>query len=385
MTRAADSSGRAAARSEGSFPLRAGPSTAPGLLGSLASQRRAFESLRSAGRIAVPPPGAAPPSGGTASEDGAPTSGGTAGCGAGETPIARSTLSPTVPAGVAADPVFFGHRYADPGDQEIASTVAAVFAYGRIAVMARSIDAILASLGPHPQAAILTGTHRRRGWGRDLRYRFQRSCDVVGLLQALCSSVDRWGGLGLALMHHVEKEAGQARDKGGCSPVIPPSPSRPSAESGLAAWVATLRRAAGCDTPGLRHLLADPATGGVVKRWRLLMRWMVRPADGVDLGLWSDFFSPAALILPLDTHWIRIGTRLGWTARRTADARMAIEITAGLRRLAPADPLRYDLPVCHLGISGACPPRLDAHHCAACPLQPVCRTGAAKPAISRPA
>jgi uncharacterized protein (TIGR02757 family) len=290
-----------------------------------------------------------------------------------------------VSASVATDPVFFGHRYADPGDQEIAATVAALFAYGRVAVMARTIEAILACLGPHPRAAILAGTHHRPGWGRDLRYRFQRSVDVVGMLQALRNSVDRWGGLGLALADHAKQDADRSRDRGVLGPVILPSAVHPSAESGLGDWVATLRRAAGCDTPGLRHLLADPATGGAVKRWRLLLRWMVRPADDVDLGLWSDLFSPAALVLPLDTHWIRIGTRLGLTARRTPDTRMALEITAGLRRLAPSDPLRYDLPVCHLGISGACPPRLDAPHCSACPLQPVCRTGALRRATSRSA
>jgi uncharacterized protein (TIGR02757 family) len=314
-------------------------------LGSLARQRRAFESLLSGGRAAAV----------------------------------------AVPASVAADPVFFGHRYADPGDREIAATVAALFAYGRVAVMARTIEAILARLGPCPRSAVLAGTHRRSGWGRDLRYRFQRSADVVALLDALRDSVDRWGGLGSALAFHAERNVHRSSGRGALPPVVLSSAARHSAEFGLAAWVGTLRRAAGCDTPGLRHLLADPATGGVVKRWRLLLRWMVRPADGVDLGLWSGLFSPAELILPLDTRWIRIGTRLGLTARRTPDARMAIEITTGLRQLAPGDPLRYDLPVCHLGISGACPPRLDARHCSACPLRPACRTGALRPATSRPA
>lgn len=280
-----------------------------------------------------------------------------------------------MPVSVAADPVFFGHRYTDPRDQEIAATIAALFAYGRVAVMARMIEAILERLGPHPRTALLAGTHRRRGWARDLRYRFQGSADVVAMLEALRCSFDRWGGLGPALAHHAGHDGDGSQTRN----------DLPSAEVGLAAWVATLRQSAGRDTPGLRHLLADPSTGGAAKRWRLLLRWMVRPADGVDLGLWSGLFSPAALILPLDTHWIRIGARLGLTARRTPNARMAFELTAGLRRLAPADPLQFDLPVCHLGISGACPPRLEPHHCAACPLRSVCRTGDRRQRGSRPA
>jgi uncharacterized protein (TIGR02757 family) len=309
----------------------------------------------------------------------------------------RSGSGAALPASVAADPVFFGHRYADPGDQEIAATVAALFAYGQVAVMARAIEAILGRLGPHPRSAILASTHqgcsapgvrssrRTGGWGHGLGYRFQGSADVVAVLEALRDSVDRWGGLGPALVHCALQEPQPSRAGARLTSVGRSPADHPCAEAGLAAWVAVLRRAAGRDTPGLRHLLADPTTGSAVKRWRLLLRWMVRPADGVDLGLWGGLFSPAELILPLDTHWIRIGTRLGLTARRTPDARMAFEITAGLRRLAPADPLRYDLPVCHLGISGACPPRLEARHCAACPLRSVCRTGSGGPATARPA
>jgi uncharacterized protein (TIGR02757 family) len=331
MTPAAGRAGRATRRSGRSFPLWAGTSTAPGLSGSLASQRLAFEALRGGDRTGVSP-------------------------------------------SVAADPVFFAHRYAEPGDREIAATVAALFAYGQVAVMARTIEEILARLGPHPRASLLADAHRRPGWSHDLRYRFQGPADVVALLRALRDSLDRWGGLGPALAHHAAVAGPPGGDGLGL----------PAAESGLSAWVATLRRAAGRDTAGLRHLLADPATGGTAKRWRLLLRWMVRPADGIDLGLWEGLFSPAELVLPLDTHWIRIGPRLGLTVRRTPDARMAREITAGLRRLAPVDPLRYDLALCHLGISGACPPRLEPRHCAACPLRRACRTGASLLPASRP-
>jgi hypothetical protein len=105
---------------------------------------------------------------------------------------------------------------------------------------------------------------------------------------------------------------------------------------------------------------------------------MIRPDDGIDCGVWSRLFSAADLTLPLDTHWIRMGPRIGLTARRTPGLAMAREITAGLRRIAPADPLRYDLPVCHVGIAGGCPPALAPSHCAVCRLRPICATAAGR-------
>ena len=107
----------------------------------------------------------------------------------------------------------------------------------------------------------------------------------------------------------------------------------------------------------------------------LTLRFKVVLDGHTDLGTWTGLLPPSELILPLDTHWVRIGQRLGLTGRRTPNGAMAAEITSGLRRIAPADPLRYDYAVCHLGMSGGCPPRLTARHCARCPLRRICRTG----------
>jgi hypothetical protein len=102
---------------------------------------------------------------------------------------------------------------------------------------------------------------------------------------------------------------------------------------------------------------------------------MIRPEDGIDLGVWSGQLAPSELIVPLDVHWARIGPRLGLCRRRIPDARMAREITESLRRIRPEDPLVYDFPVCHLGIAGGCPAALTVTHCRRCPLQASCPTG----------
>jgi len=104
------------------------------------------------------------------------------------------------------------------------------------------------------------------------------------------------------------------------------------------------------------------------------LRWMVRGPDGVDLGLWRNV-SPARLIVPLDTHVARIARWLGLTSRRTIDWAAAEEITASLRLLDPTDPVKYDFPLCHWGMSGACPAVPQRENCHACPMHSVCREG----------
>jgi uncharacterized protein (TIGR02757 family) len=125
---------------------------------------------------------------------------------------------------------------------------------------------------------------------------------------------------------------------------------------------------------GLDHLLPSPLGQGAAKRLNLFLRWMVREADGVDFGLWTKV-SPAQLIIPLDTHIHRMGLRLGLTSRKSPGWRTAEEITAALRRLDPADPVKYDFALCHYAMSGACPLVSQKTICRACALRPVCRTG----------
>jgi uncharacterized protein (TIGR02757 family) len=101
---------------------------------------------------------------------------------------------------------------------------------------------------------------------------------------------------------------------------------------------------------------------------------MVRPDDGVDLGLFAPV-RPGQLVVPLDTHVARISRYLGLTHRRTVDWKMAVEVTDGLRILDPADPVRYDFALSRLGILDECPRRVDPVHCARCSLVSVCSLG----------
>jgi uncharacterized protein (TIGR02757 family) len=97
---------------------------------------------------------------------------------------------------------------------------------------------------------------------------------------------------------------------------------------------------------------------------------MVRE-DEIDLGVWRRV-PPRTLIVPLDTHVIRLGRCLRLTRYTSPGWKMAADITASLRALNPDDPVRFDFSLCHVGMMNACgygTARRDAH----CPLKGLCK------------
>lgn len=111
---------------------------------------------------------------------------------------------------------------------------------------------------------------------------------------------------------------------------------------------------------------------------------MVRGPDGIDFGVWKQV-APSRLLIPLDTHVMRIARLLGLTARRDASWRTAEEVTSSLKLLDPEDPVRYDFALCHYGMSGACPAVPVRENCLRCELKSACRRGRQLPLGASPA
>jgi len=121
---------------------------------------------------------------------------------------------------------------------------------------------------------------------------------------------------------------------------------------------------------GVRFFFPRPSTGSGCKRLNLFLRWMVR-RDQVDPGGWQRV-TPAQLIVPLDTHVVRVGRCLRLTSYQSPGWRMASDITRTLRELDPIDPVKYDFSICHLGMMNACGfgrRQGDSQ----CPLKGLCR------------
>lgn len=234
------------------------------------------------------------------------------------------------------DPVGVVRRFEDPRDREIAALLAAGLAYGRVASIRASLDRLFAAIGAHPASFVMAFDPRRDARRLDgFAHRFTRGADVAVLLALVRRAIESAGSLETFFL------AGD------------PDPSSPTLEGAMNAFGERLF-ALGPALPrgaGARWLLPLPSAGSVAKRHCLFLRWLVRPDDGVDLGLWPRV-SRARLVVPLDVHVQRVSQALGWTRRRSPCWAMALEVTARLRGLDPGDPIRYDFGLCHLGVLG---------------------------------
>lgn len=239
------------------------------------------------------------------------------------------------------DPIQVVRRYERLDDREIVAFVAAGLAFGRVASVVQSVEAVCRVLGPAPAAFVRAFDPARDGAPlRRLVHRWTRGEDFIALLWILRCVLEEHGSLERSFVAGLD---GSAAD-------VAPALER----FGTAARAIDLRPAYGRakKDAGAYYFFARPSTGSACKRLNLFLRWMVRQ-DGVDPGGWSAV-PRRQLIVPLDTHTIRVGRCLRFTRRTTPGWKMAVDITQALRAFDPDDPVRYDFSLCHLSMMGAC-------------------------------
>jgi uncharacterized protein (TIGR02757 family) len=241
----------------------------------------------------------------------------------------------------ASDPVHKVRPFADPADREIAGFCAGALAFGRVASVLNSIDTLFAIMGPQPAAFVRRfepdGPHPEL---RAMVHRWTRGPDLVALLWILRQILDRSGSLESFFLE------GYRDDHPDIGPALDSFTTRAMALDIRRAYGRAPRR------PGVCYFFPRPSAGSGCKRLNLFLRWMVR-ADAVDLGVWTRV--PAAkLIVPLDTHVIRLGRCLALTRYVSPGWKMAADITKSLRELHPQDPVRFDFSLCHVGMMNAC-------------------------------
>jgi uncharacterized protein (TIGR02757 family) len=265
---------------------------------------------------------------------------------------------------VVSDPIWIVRRFRHPADREIVAFCAAALAFGRVQSVLNSIEALVGVMGEHPAEHVRRFEPEVHGAALfPLVHRWTRGVDLVALLWLLRQMMERGGSLEGFFAEGLAPDAETVEH---------------ALESFSARALALdLTEAYGTvpQKPGVAYFFSRPSCGGACKRLNLFLRWMVR-IDRVDLGLWSRV-RPAQLIVPLDTHVIRVGQCLGLTKLTSPGWRMAADITRSLRALDPRDPVKYDFSLCHLGMMTACgfgTKQKDSQ----CPLKGVCRPGAAR-------
>jgi uncharacterized protein (TIGR02757 family) len=261
------------------------------------------------------------------------------------------------------DPVQFVHRYENPRDREVVGLIASAFAYGNVKSVLRTVETALTYLGTSPSKTIASfdpkaDLRRVRGF----YHRFNTSRDLAVFFWIIRRALEEYGSLEAAFTSSLASSASDVTDAldGFCRILLGFGHEQfyPRGE---------LKRRI-----GVRFLFPSPSEGSACKRLNLYLRWMVRPNDGIDCGVWTGV-EPRQLVIPLDTHIARISSYIGLTHLRSPGWAMAQDITQSLRRLHADDPLRYDFALCHLGIAGDCPRKRNLEKCARCPIVAICK------------
>jgi uncharacterized protein (TIGR02757 family) len=267
----------------------------------------------------------------------------------------------------ATDPIQLVRRFDDPADREVAGFVAAALAFGRVASVLQSIERVFSVMGHSPAEYVRAFDPVRQA--RELKpivHRWTKGEDLTALVIIL----QRMLRAGSIEAFFLEGYATRDRD---LSAALEAFSTR--------AMQTDLRPAYGnrMPRPGVAYFFSRPSCGGACKRLNLFLRWMVR-RDSVDFGIWKNV--PASkLVVPLDTHVIRVGQCLKLTRYSSPGWRMAADITASLRELDPDDPVKYDFSLCHLGMADQCGFN-RAQGDAQCPLRGLCRPKS-KPMLNR--
>jgi len=225
------------------------------------------------------------------------------------------------------DPLEFLYSYNDRQDREIAGLIASSLAYGRVAQILKSVEYVLSRMDPSPALFLKDATFQSlQKIFSGFKHRFTTGDSLIMLLLGVKRILAEYGSLCECFMAGVKRP-----DRN----VLP----------ALTCFAHKLTDA-GDNGPG--HLIPLPERGSACKRLNLFLRWMVR-RDDVDPGGWEDV-SPSKLIVPIDTHMHRIGLSFGFTERKQANMRTALEITDSFSELIPGDPVKYDFSLTRLGI-----------------------------------
>lgn len=258
----------------------------------------------------------------------------------------------------AQDPVWIVRRFDRPADREVVGFIASALAFGRVQSVLNSIEGMLAVMGPSPAAFVRRfDPARDRECFKHLVHRWTSGADFAAMVWILRQMLDRSGSVEGFFAEGLADDA------------VDVSAALESFSTRALAMDVTPIYGRRKPKPGVAYFFSRPSSGGACKRLNLYLRWMVR-SDKIDMGVWTKVRA-AQLIVPLDTHIIRVGTCLRLTTKKSPGWRMAADITASLRTLDPADPVKFDFSICHLGMMNGCGyGKKDGD--ARCPLKGAC-------------
>jgi uncharacterized protein (TIGR02757 family) len=226
------------------------------------------------------------------------------------------------------DPISIPHQYKKKQDIEIAGLLTAVLAWGQRVTVINKSKELLSLMDNSPYDFLLNHKLADLKPLEKFKHRTFNSTDALYFVEALKNIYQKNSTLEEAFLV---------------------SASEPHVGTGLFNFHNIFFSLDDFPNRTKKHI-STPERKSACKRINMYLRWMVRSdKKGVDFGLWKKI-SPSQLICPLDLHVERVARKLKLIKRKQVDWETAIELTANLKILDPADPVKYDFALFGLGI-----------------------------------
>ena len=222
------------------------------------------------------------------------------------------------------DPVSIPHAFTRKQDIEIAGLLAAIISWGQRTTIVRNANTLMQLMENRPYDFILHHGENDLKRFQSFVHRTFNSTDLLYLIAALKNYYQKENSLEAIFAHK-------------------------NIEQGLTDLHQELFSLEDAPQRTRKHI-ATPERRSTCKRLNMYLRWMVRRDDkGVDFGIWENV-SPGDLLCPLDVHVENYARRLHLISRKQSDWLTVMELTANLRSIDPADPVRFDYALFGMGI-----------------------------------
>lgn len=233
------------------------------------------------------------------------------------------------------DPLLVVHRFKTSSEIEIVGLLASSLAYGRVDIIIRSIEKVLAICNDNLQNFTLNTSYTiKKSKLSNFKHRFNDGTDIALLLESTKNIYKKYGSIENLFYHSFNHSNGTMKE---------------TMENFCKEFLNTADKIHKTSKSSFNYFFPLPSKGSGCKRLNMYFRWMIREEDGIDFGIWKDA-DPSILIIPVDVHVARVGLQFGLTSRKNSDWKTAEEITSSLRKLDPHDPIKFDFSLCRFGM-----------------------------------
>lgn len=259
------------------------------------------------------------------------------------------------PGFISTDPIIFPHQYKNKNDIEAIAFISALFAYGNVKQIQKTLHSIFNNFSSSAFVDDLVELSDAELLGRldKSYYRFYTSNDIFVLFRFLQNLYRKQKNIESVVIGKQKQQSNNVQ-------------YYVNLYTNWREFLSQFEM-----TNGLRFMISDFTKKSANKRILMYFRWMVR-RDNIDFGIWENI-STESLIFPLDTHTSRILYYLGFSETGLANLSEAIRVTNRLRTIDANDPVRFDFAISRLGILNECPKRKNIEKCTSCKLFDVCQ------------